>query len=346
MKSSEITIKDLARELNISPSTVSRALKDHPDISNKTKKAVVALADELQYTPNIIAQSLRKSKTNTIGVLIPRIIHYFFSTVISGIEDVAYNAGYNIILCQSDESYEKEVSDTKALFRSRVDGFLVSCSRETRQFDHLIDIYNRGIPMVFFDRVFEGLDTNRVIVDDYEGSRKAVQHLVDVGCKRIAHLAGPQGLEISKCRLQGYKDVLEENGIQFDSELVKSDPERREFEGGYKIIQAMLELPGPPDAIFAHQDVAAIGAMKAIKEKSLKIPHDVAVVGFSNWQMSLYTDPPLSSVSQPGFEMGQEAARLFLKQMNHKDPDGNYPYISETKILKTKLIIRESSKRG
>jgi LacI family transcriptional regulator len=272
-------------------------------------------------------------------------VHYFFSTIISGIEDVAYKAGYNIILCQSDESYQKEVTDSKALLRSRVDGFLVSCSRETENFDHLVEIFDRDIPMVFFDRIFEGLSTNRVIVDDYEGARLAVQHLVDIGCKRIAHLAGPEGLEISKNRLQGYKDVLNQNGIPFDPELVQSDPESRELEGGFAITSSMLELSDPPDAIFAHQDIAAIGAIKAIKEKFLKIPEDVAVVGFSNWQMSLYTDPPLSTVSQPGFEMGQEAARLCIKQMKHNDPDGNHPYIPETKVFKTELIIRESSKR-
>ena len=153
------------------------------------------------------------------------------------------------------------------------------------------------------------------------------------------------GLEISKNRLRGYKDVLEQNGIPYDPKLVRTDPESRELEGGYEITSCLLDLDDPPDAIFAHQDIAAIGAIKAIKDKFLKIPEDVAVVGFSNWQMSLYTDPPLTTVSQPGFEMGQEAARLCIKQMKHKDPDGNHPYIPETKVFKTELIIRESSKR-
>jgi len=188
------------------------------------------------------------------------------------------------------------------------------------------------------------LSTNRVIVDDYEGARLAVQHLVDIGCKRIAHLAGPKGLEISKNRLQGYKDVLKQNGLPFDPELVQAENGRQELEG-YAITVKMLDLSDPSDAIFAYQDISAVGSIKAIKNKFLKIPEDVAVVGFSNWQMSLYTDPPLSTVSQPGFEMGQEAARLCIKQIKHQDHDGDHPYVPETKVFKTELIVRDSSRR-
>jgi len=342
MKSGEVTIKDIARQLDISPSTVSRALKDHPDISQKTKSAVLELATELDYHPNSIALSLRKSQTNTIGVIIPEIIHFFFSTIISGIEDVAYNAGYNIILCQSNESYDKEVTDTRALLNSRVDGLLVSCSSETKSFDHFEDLHNRGVPIVFFDRIYDGIDTNRVIVDDYEGARMAVQHLVEIGCTRIAHLAGPGMLQISKSRFQGYKDVIEESGLTYDEGLVATDIKGVRFERGYAITKELLCLPDPPDAIFANQDLAAVGAMKAIKERGLHIPNDIAVVGFSNWQMSSYIEPSLTTVSQPGFQMGQEAVKLFIQQVKEDDIE---TYTPVTKILKTELIIRDSTKR-
>lgn len=342
MKSGEVTIKDIARQLDISPSTVSRALKDHPDISQKTKDSVVELANRLNYHPNSIALSLRKSQTNTIGVIIPEIVHFFFSTVISGIEDVAYNAGYNIILCQSNESYEKEVTDTLALLNSRVDGLLVSVSKETKDFSHFIDLHDRGVPIVFFDRIYEGLETNRVLVDDKEGAQSAVNHLVDIGCKHIAHLAGPVGLQISKNRLEGYKDALAERGISFNESLVALDSKGAEYEEGYRRTKDLLALEQRPDGIFASLDLAAIGAMKAIKEAGLSIPEDIAVAGFSDWQMSSYVDPSLTTVAQPGFEMGQEAARLFIQQTKSSDIE---EYVPQTKIFKTRLIKRQSTNR-
>ena len=201
MKYNQVTIKDIARELGISPSTVSRALKDHPDISPETKKAVNELADKLNYQPNIVALSLRQSKTNTIGVIIPEIVHFFFSTVISGIEDVAYSAGYNVIITQSNESLQREKTDIKALFNSRVDGMLISLSRETSNFEHIDSILAKGVPMVFFDRVYDTANASKVIVDDLSGAKDATQHLIDQGCKRIAHLEGPPNLACtSSCR--------------------------------------------------------------------------------------------------------------------------------------------------
>lgn len=342
MKSGEVTIKDIARQLDISPSTVSRALKDHPDISRKTKDAVLELASRLDYHPNSIALSLRKSQTNTIGVIIPEIVHFFFSTVISGIEDIAYNAGYNIILCQSSESYEKEVTDTKALLNSRVDGLLVSYSRETTNFNHFVDLHNRGVPIVFFDRSYKGIDVNSVTVDDFEGSKSAVNHLIDIGCRRIAHLSGPEMLPISQNRFQGYKEALSKAGIPYNPDLVIKNVSGIDFEEGYTFANQLLALPERPDAIFANHDLSAIGAMKAIKEHGLRIPEDVAVVGFSDWLMASYTDPSLTTVAQPGFEMGQEAAKLFIQQVKHDDIESYQPI---SKVLKTHLIIRESTIR-
>jgi LacI family transcriptional regulator, galactose operon repressor len=215
-----VTIKDLAKELDISPSTVSRALKDHPDISPETKRLVKQLAEQMNYKPNLIAQGLRKSKTNTIGVIVPELIHFFFSTVISGIENVAYARGYNVILCQSDENYDREVTDTRALWNSRVDGMLVSLSRQTIKFDHFQELLDEELPMVFFDRITDELKTSQVIVDDYLGAYKAVELLINKGCKKIVHLAGPENLEISKNRLKGYSDALESHDLVVDQQYI------------------------------------------------------------------------------------------------------------------------------
>lgn len=343
MKYVQVTIKDIARELGISPSTVSRALKDHPDISIATKKAVNELADKLNYQPNIVALNLRQKKTNTIGVIIPEIVHFFFSTVISGIEDVAYQGGYNVILAQSNESYQREMTDMKALFNSRVDGMLLSLSRETTNYDHIESIISKGVPIVFYDRMYKNPNTSNVIVDDYLGAKEAVSHLIDQGCKRIAHLEGTSKLLISEDRLRGYQDALKENNIEFNKDLIIDCPDGN-FEEGKKMTKKLLEMSKPPDAIFANNDPLAMGAMMAIKESGLKIPDDIAIVGFSNWFFGELMEPSLTTVDQPGFEMGQEAARLLIKQIEMKEKDLE-DYKPETKILKTRLIIRNSSLR-
>jgi len=339
MKFNQVTIKDIARELSISPSTVSRALKDHPDISTETKKAVNALAEKLNYQPNIVALNLRQKKTNTIGVIIPEIVHFFFSTVISGIEDIAYQAGYNVILAQSNESYQREVTDMKALFNSRVDGMLLSLSRETTNFDHIESIISKGVPIVFYDRMYNSPTSSKVIVDDYAGAKEAVLHMIDQGCKRIAHLMASPNLMISADRLKGYEDALKESNIKLNKDLIIDCPSGS-FEEGKRAIKKALDMPNPPDAIFATNDPMAMGAMMAIKEKGMKIPQDVAVVGFSNWFFGELMEPSLTTVDQPGFEMGQEAARMLIKQIEMKDKGDP---VLETKILKTKLVIRNSS---
>jgi len=341
MKFNQVTIKDIARELGISPSTVSRALKDHPDISVQTKKAVNELADKLNYQPNIVALNLRQKKTNTIGVIIPEIVHFFFSTVISGIEDVAYTAGYNVILAQSNESYQRELTDMKALFNSRVDGMLLSISRETTNFDHIESIISKGVPIVFYDRMYNSPTSSKVIVDDYAGSKEAVNHLIQEGCKKIAHLYGVPNLLISKDRLRGYEDALKENKMKVDESLVITCGSGT-FEEGKKATQKLLSQSSLPDAIFAGNDPMAMGAMMAIKEKGLKIPQDIAIVGFSNWFFGELMEPSLTTVDQPGFEMGQEAARILIREIEMKDKE-DFESQSETKVLKTRLVIRNSS---
>jgi LacI family transcriptional regulator len=345
MKYNQVTIKDIARELGISPSTVSRALKDHPDISPETKKAVNELAEKLNYQPNIVALSLRQSKTNTIGIIIPELVHFFFSTVISGIEDVAHSAGYNVIITQSNESLQREKSNIKTLFNSRVDGMLISLSRETDNFDHIDSTIAKGVPLVFFDRVYNTANSSQVIVDDLSGAKDATLHLIEQGCTRIAHLEGPPNLGITKQRLEGYLEALKEKGIPVNQDLIMPCP-LGTIEEGKAATEKLLKMSNPPDAIFATNDPAAMGAMQAIKEAGLKIPTDIAVAGFSNWFFSAMLEPPLTSVDQPGFEMGQEAAKLLIRQIEVKSKDNSDP-TPETKLLKTRLIVRDSSlKKG
>lgn len=333
-----ITIKDLARELNISPSTISRALKDHPDISPKTKKAVKALAEKLNYRPNLLAQGLRKSKTNTIGVIIPEFIHFFFSTIVSGIEDVAYAKGYNVILCQSAETYEREVTDTRALWNSRVDGMLVSISKETTKYNHFKELLNEGLPMVFFDRVTKELDASQVIVDDYNGAFNAVEHLISKGCKKIVHLAGPRNLEISKNRLNGYKDCLEKYNIKFDDNLVIRCPEGT-YEESKRFTNILLNNTKGIDGVFGCNDMAALGAILAVKEKGIKIPEEIKIIGFSDWQLSNLIEPRLSTVSQAGFEMGQAAATILIDEIEADDDKVTHVQ----KVISTKLIERDTT---
>ena len=336
MKGRQVTIKDIARQLNISPATVSRALKDHPDISKSTQKAVVELAASLNYQPNSIALSLRSKRTYTIGVIVPEIIHFFFSSAISGIEDVAYQAGYNVIICQSNESYEREVSNVNTLINNRVDGILISVSKNTKDTTHLKKITDLGIPLVFFDRVCDDIDAHKVIVEDEKGAYEAVKHLIDQGYKKIAHLAGPETLIISKNRINGYVKALKDHHIEVDESLMMEADNK---EAGMEAMKKLLARPDRPDAIFTVNDNAAIGALQVIKRAGYKVPEDIALIGFSDDQkITSLVEPHLSSIAQPAFKIGQTAGELFLKQIETPEPN-KYEKI----ILDTELIVRASS---
>lgn len=341
-RANQVTIKDIARELGISPSTVSRALKDHPDINSDTKKAVNDLAKKLNYQPNIIALSLRQSRTNTIGVIIPEIVHFFFSTIISGIEDVAYDNGYNVIISQSNESYNREDSNLNALFNSRVDGLLVSVSKDTKNFDHFTSVFERGVPMVFFDRVIEHLDTSKIIIDDIEGMYKAANHLIEQGCNRIAHLAGPDNLKITRNRIDGYIKALGDNNRLVDYQLI-ANCNKGTVEESKELTKKLLKSDNPPDGICCSNDLAAIGALQAAKELQIPVPEKFAIIGFSNWEVTTMTDPPLSTVDQPGYEMGRKAAELLLKEINSEKDEFIEPQVI---TLPTRLLIRGSSMRN
>jgi len=334
MNKENVTIKDIARELQISPSTVSRALKDHPDISPETKKLVNNLADKWNYKPNPIALSLKGGTSRTIGIVVPEIVHYFFSSVISGIEDYADENDYNVMICQSNEEYEKEVSSIQTLVNSRVDGILISVSKLTRSMEHFHQLKDKKIPLVFFDRISSEVESDRVVVDDAEGAYMATKHLILEGRKRIVHLSGPPNLEISKDRIEGYIRALNEFQCSVTEEnIVKCD----QIQEAEWIVPSLMKRSPPPDAFFCVNDFTAAQTLNLVKKLGFRVPEDVAIVGFTNGQLSMLTDPGLSTVDQHGYDMGREAARLLLERIK----DRNRPY--QNRVIKTELVVRGSS---
>ncbi|MFH1195446.1 MAG: LacI family DNA-binding transcriptional regulator [bacterium] len=331
------TITDIAKKLGVSPSTVSRALSDHPDISPETKRLVKDLANELNFRPNAIAQSLKNKRTTTIGVIVPEIKHDFFAYAISGIEEVAYNAGYTIIVCQSNESYEREVVNTNLLMHQRVAGIIVSISQNTKQGDHFRDWIERGIPLVFFDRVCNDVHANKVIIDDHQSAANAVHYLIEKGYRKIAHFAGPQTLEICQHRLEGYKDALKYSGIEINEDFIKYGGMHES--DGYKSMDDLLGKNLIPDAIFAVTDPVAVGAFQRINEACLRIPKDIALIGYSNNEITTLLNPPLTTINQPSFEMGKKATEILINMIERK----NVSREPETVVLKSELIIRAST---
>ncbi|NBC82391.1 MAG: substrate-binding domain-containing protein [Bacteroidetes bacterium] len=336
MRSSQVTIKDIAKLIGVSPSTVSRALKDHPDISPDMKKRINDLAESLHYYPNGLALSLKKSKSYTIGVIIPEVVHHFFSTVLGGIEDLAIDAGYNVMVCQSSEKYDRELLNARSLISHRVDGVLVSVAKTTTQFHHLQELKNHGIPIVFFDRVCESIPTDTVVVDDYIGAYIAVRHLLDIGCRRIAHLAANDNLLIGKYRKQGYLKALDEYNLPEDPELIfHCDTKAMAVD----TIREILKLNPLPDAIFAVNDFTAVAAMMELKKAGIQIPKDMAIVGFGNGPLGEVSCPSLTTLEQQGHEIGKEAVRLLLERIAKKDTG----FQSRRRVLTPYLIKREST---
>ncbi|MCB9016606.1 MAG: LacI family DNA-binding transcriptional regulator [Lentimicrobiaceae bacterium] len=314
MKSNLISINDIARALGISPSTVSRALKDHPDISTETKRVVKEYADQVNYRPNALALSLKRQRSNTIGLVIPEIIHHFFSSIISGIEELAYAKGYRLIICQSNEDYKREVINTQVLLDNRVDGILVSMSKSTEEHGHFKDLIDSGIPLVFFDRVCEEVETDRVVTADFEGALIATSHLIERGCKKILHLASPQHLLIGKLRKEGYLKALYNYNIsQHDSYIMQCDT-RQEV---YGLKDKILKLAPEIDGIFAVNDFTAIAVMQVLQENGYKIPDDIAVTGFGNDPIASIAHPPLTTVEQRGFEMGRQAVEILIRRIEN-----------------------------
>jgi len=333
------TIHDIAKALGLDSSTISRALNDSLRVSKVTKSRVLAKAKEMGYQRNLLASNLRKNITNTIGVIVPRISRHFFSSAIQGIEEAAYEAGYNVIICQSLEQLKRERKIINSLLANRVDGLLISVSMETINYNHLEVLKKSEIPFIFFDRHCGIPGYSSILIDDFKGGFDATEHLISKGCKNIAHFSGPQELEIYKNRFEGYKAALIKNNIDYNLDNVLSS--RLIEEDGYKSIQKLLENGRGIDGVFSANDLAAVGAMKYMKEKKIKIPEDIAIVGFSNEPISRVIEPSLTTIDQSGFKMGTLATDLLLKHIIEK----NIPNMGQTIILDTNLIERNSSNK-
>lgn len=331
------TIIDIAKKLEISPSTVSRALNDHPNINSKTKIKVKKVAKQMGYMPNPIARGLRQNRMTTIGVIVPEIKHDFFSSAISGIEEVAYRAGYTIIVCQSNESYEREVINTNALISHRVAGVIVSISQSTPNGEHFKELIKSNIPVVFFDRICPDINASKIIIDDKKSAFNAVEYLVRKGYKRIAHFAGPKDLDICINRMAGYREALEKNRVSVNEKLICFGGLHEQ--DGYNSMDLLLKSKTKIDAVFAVNDPVAIGAFQRIKEAGLRIPRDIGIVGFSNNYITTLVDPPLTTVNQPSLEMGRKAAEILISIIDNK----NKELKPVTEVLEAELIIRGST---
>jgi DNA-binding LacI/PurR family transcriptional regulator len=334
----QITIKDIAIALNISTSTVSRALRDAPDVKAETKAAVKALSEKLDYQPNRLALSLLNRQTNTIGVIIPN-LDYVLSTMVKGIDEVALGAGYTVMVCQSDESYGREMVNTKRLLDSLVDGFIVSVSSETKVFEHIKKIQDKKIPLVLFDRIVNNIEAPKIRLDNIDGGRQATEHLIEQGYKKIAILAGPENLNISNKRMEGYLQTLKAHGLRSDKGHIIHCDFNQQY--AYEATKELLASKNRPDAIFTISDRMAIGAMLAIKEKGLSMPHDIGLVGFNNEPIVSLVTPAISSVEMYAFEIGKATAKAFIEMMN-----GGNEMLDQEIIIKPKLFVRNSSKRN
>lgn len=338
MPKRRVTIKDLAKELNLSTSTISRALADKWDVNPETRKAVLELAEKLNYTPNPLSISLKKQQTMSIGIVIPEFMTTFFPEVIIGIQSVLEPKGYHMLIAQSNESPEIELKNIKALNSKQVDGFIISISKDTTDISYLKSLKENNTPMVLFNRICDNIDTSFVLIDDYKWARLAVEHLIEQGYKRIAHLEGPPNLHLSRQRKKGYIDALTKHNLPILDELIV--PAGVMMEKGVLAAYHILEMKEKPDAIFAVNDPVAIGAMKTLQKRGIRIPEDIAVVGFSESKMAMIVEPNLTSVEQPTFEMGRLAAEILLQQIDDKS-DALLP--SKVITLDAKLNIRESS---
>jgi DNA-binding LacI/PurR family transcriptional regulator len=334
--SRQATIKDIARTLGISTSTVSRAMRNAPDVSIETRKAVMTLSEELNYQPSKLALSLQQNQTHTIGVLVPN-LDYVLATMVRGIDEVALEAGYTVMVCQSNESFGREIVNTRRLTESLVDGLIVSVSSETKTFEHFKKIADKRLPMVVFDRVSNHITAPSVRIDNKDGGFQATEHLVKQGYKKIAILGGPKNLSISNDRLEGYLAALKKYRVKPDPNLVVHCDFNQQC--AYNATVALLSQKNRPNALFAISDRMAIGAMLAIKEKGLHMPSQIGLVGFNNEPVVSLVTPGISSVDQPSFELGKTAAKLFIERMHNEQMD------DVEVVLNPKLVVRASYSR-
>lgn len=339
--STSITMKDIARDLGVSVATVSRALKDSPRISAEKREEIKRYAREHNFFPNIIAESLRKSKVQPIkiiGVIIPQLNHFYFSSILSGIEEEASSRGYRLMVAQSRENYENEVNICQAFSESKVCGIIVSQAKNTAKYDHFQRLIDQGVPLVFYDRISTGVNASRVVVDDYMGAYAAVTHLIETGCKRIAYYSTSLTMEIGKNRYNGYRDALLKHGMQPDDQLIKNCDNRADAEA---ITPDVMRLPQPPDAFFAVNDDTAIGILYSCKRMGFHIPEDVSICGFTNGQRAIACDPMLTTVEQRGIRVGEEAASILIDQVEGTLPKDKV----EKRVVRTRLIIRGTTRQ-
>ncbi|WP_430409987.1 LacI family DNA-binding transcriptional regulator [Kordia sp.] len=328
-----VTLKDIAEKLGISVTTVSKALKGYPDVSKKTRALVKELAETLNYKPNAFAVNLRTEESKTIGLIIPEIVHHFFSSVIKGIISQAEKKGYLVIILQSNESYALEKKQLDLLISKRVDGILISLANGTADFKHITDVIDQGKPIVMFDKIAKIVKCSKVIIDDRKAAYTATQHLIDTGCKRIAHFRGPLLPQNSIDRFLGYKKALEDNRLTYDPSLVYIFDDMT-FEVGEMFARKILAEHANVDGIFVNTDLVAIGAITEFNRQGIKIPEDISIVGFSNWFMSSAITPSLTTIHQPGFEMGKMAFKQLFKELKAK---------KKKKIITPKVIELETS---
>jgi LacI family transcriptional regulator len=333
----EVTIYDIAKKLKISPATVSRGLQDNPLISPKTKKRIFDAANKMGYRQNHFARNLRNQKTDTIGVIVPRLNSYFMSAVIAGIENFANKRGYNVIISQSSELSSREAANAKILFNNRVDGLLVSLAYDTKELSHFDPFFKKNIPVIFFDRVMEHENSSNVLIDNTRAAYEATKHLIEQGCKRIVHITASSGQNVYQDRLQGYKQALADHKIKFREEDVIFG--NLTMEEGADAAEAILKMKTLPDGVFVANDNCAVGCMLALKQRGIKIPGDIAFVGFNNDPASKVIEPNLTTINYSGYEMGEVAARHLINHLTGVSSIDN----TNTIVLRSEFIIRASS---
>lgn len=333
-------MKDIARELGISVATVSRALNDSPRISPERRQQIQQYAREHNFTPNVLAESLRHSRVQpqkVIGVIVPEFTHYYFSSILTGIEEAASARGYYLMVALSDERYEREARICEQFHRQKVCGVIVSQAKDTKDYSHFQKLIDSGIPLVFYDRICTGVNASRVTVDDYMGAFNAVTHLIETGCRRIAFYGSPMQLEISKNRYNGYKDALLQHGMQIDESIISVCDNRADAE---LITPRLLALDTPPDGFFAVNDDTAIGILYTVKHAGLRVPDDVSICGFTNGQRAVACDPMLTTVEQRGHRVGEEAAEILIDKVEGLSPLDKV----EKRVVRTRLVIRGTTR--
>jgi LacI family transcriptional regulator len=341
MKFEALTIKDIAKALGLSTSTVSRALRDSYEISAETKKMVLDYAEKNNYHPNPIALSLKERRSRSIGVIVCEIANSYFSQSINGIESIAYNNGYNVIIAQSRESFDREVLNLQYLTSRSIDGLIISISTETTDFSYLKELHQKGMPIVFFDRIVSEIDTHKVIADNFKGAYEATTHLIKSGYKQIATVSNPALLSITKERLAGYKAALQDHDIAFNDNRVKyCQHGGMIFSEVEDVVNELFNLKQKPDAIFALADKLTTNCLRILRSRGIKVPGDMGLLGFSNTDLTELLDPPLTVIRQPAFEMGEIATNLLLQLIESKRPVTEF----ETKVLSTDLLIRNSTR--